>query len=206
VTSAACTPCRPGVAENDCRISWLLSFHRALRSRYSRHAGKSPGFEPLGSEASYVCGYVFTDGTVSSPLTVPELRFRPCCRHRTWPGCRADSSVCAKRRVIRKLRGERNELAASGEPTQCAALLCKASFDAQSASWLNAVEGFFTKLHVNAYGVFRSVPELQAAILRFHRRGQSWSETLARRQRQDRRIVRGADLSTCRKLRRADVS
>src|SRR5438309_3970709 len=38
-----------------------------------------------------------------------------------------------------------------------------------SASWLNAVEGFFAKLTRRRLkrGVFRSVPELQAAILRF---------------------------------------
>ena len=38
-----------------------------------------------------------------------------------------------------------------------------------SASWLNAIEGFFAKLTNRRLkrGVFRSVPELQAAINRF---------------------------------------
>jgi hypothetical protein len=38
-----------------------------------------------------------------------------------------------------------------------------------SASWLNAVEGFFAKLTRRRLkrGVFRSVPDLQAAINRF---------------------------------------
>ena len=42
-------------------------------------------------------------------------------------------------------------------------------FTPTSASWLNAVEGFFAKLSRRRLkrGVFRSVPELQAAILRF---------------------------------------
>ena len=42
-------------------------------------------------------------------------------------------------------------------------------FTPTSASWLNAVEGFFAKLTRRRLkrGVFRSVAELQAAILRF---------------------------------------
>lgn len=42
-------------------------------------------------------------------------------------------------------------------------------FTPTSASWLNAVEGFFAKLTRRRLkrGVFRSVTELQAAILRF---------------------------------------
>jgi hypothetical protein len=42
-------------------------------------------------------------------------------------------------------------------------------FSPTSASWLNAVEGFFAKLTRRRLkrGVFRSVAELQAAILRF---------------------------------------
>jgi transposase len=42
-------------------------------------------------------------------------------------------------------------------------------FTPTSASWLNAVEGFFAKLTKRRLkrGVFRSLPELQAAINRF---------------------------------------
>jgi transposase len=42
-------------------------------------------------------------------------------------------------------------------------------FTPTSASWLNAVEGFFAKLTRQRLkrGVFRSVAELQAAILRY---------------------------------------
>lgn len=42
-------------------------------------------------------------------------------------------------------------------------------FTPTSASWLNAVEGFFAKLTRSRLkrGVFQSVAELQAAILRF---------------------------------------
>jgi transposase len=42
-------------------------------------------------------------------------------------------------------------------------------FTPTSASWLNAVEGFFAKLTRRRLlrGVFRSLAELQAAILRF---------------------------------------
>jgi hypothetical protein len=42
-------------------------------------------------------------------------------------------------------------------------------FTPTSASWLNAVEGFFAKLTRRRLkrGVFRSVPDLQAAINRF---------------------------------------
>jgi hypothetical protein len=42
-------------------------------------------------------------------------------------------------------------------------------FTPTSASWLNAVEGFFAKLTRQRLkrGVFRSVVELQAAILRY---------------------------------------
>jgi DDE superfamily endonuclease len=42
-------------------------------------------------------------------------------------------------------------------------------FTPTSASWLNAIEGFFAKLTNRRLkrGVFRSVPELQAAIDRF---------------------------------------
>jgi hypothetical protein len=42
-------------------------------------------------------------------------------------------------------------------------------FTLTSASWLNAIEGFFAKLTNRRLkrGVFRSVPELQAAIDRF---------------------------------------
>jgi hypothetical protein len=42
-------------------------------------------------------------------------------------------------------------------------------FTPTSASWLNAVEGFFAKLSRRRLkrGVFRSLPELQAAINRF---------------------------------------
>jgi hypothetical protein len=53
-------------------------------------------------------------------------------------------------------------------------------FTPTSASWLNAVEGFFAKLTRQRLkrGVFRSVAELQAAILPLHRWGQSCPETL----------------------------
>ena len=47
-------------------------------------------------------------------------------------------------------------------------------FTPTSASWLNAVEGFFAKLSRRRLkrGVFRSVVDLQAAINRFPRRNQ----------------------------------